>query len=252
MFIDTHTHIYSEEFNEDYDEVIKRAYEAGVIKLIYPDIDSKSRNIMLEKAAQDDRIYPLIGLHPTSVKEDYKDELNLMESYLGKTKIYGIGECGIDLYWNKTWYKEQIYVFEYQLAIAREMNLVVSIHARKSLNEIFSSLKKYPYVKGVLHCFPGSEEDAKRAIDLGMKLGIGGVVTFKNASMAKVVSQVGVDQLVLETDSPYLTPVPHRGKRNESSYIPIIANKVAELTGLSIREVERVTTENAIKLFTLE
>lgn len=252
MFIDTHTHIYSEEFNEDYKEVLDRAYKAGVKKLIYPDIDKITRDKMLQKASMDENIYPLIGLHPTSVKDDYKDELKLMETYLSKTEICGIGECGIDLYWDKTWYKEQIYVFEYQLAIAREMNLAVSIHARKSLNEIFTSLKKYPYVLGVLHCFPGSEEDAKRAIDLGMKLGIGGVVTFKNASMAKVVSKVGLENLVLETDSPYLTPSPHRGKRNESSYIPIIANSIAELKGLSLNEVEKVTTENAIKLFKLE
>ncbi|MDE6878653.1 MAG: TatD family hydrolase, partial [Odoribacter sp.] len=166
-------------------------------------------------------------------------------------KYYGIGECGIDLYWDKTYYKEQLYVFSYQLGLAREAGLPVIIHSRDSLDEIFKALKPYPYIKGVLHCFPGNAEEARRAIGSGFLLGIGGVVTFKNSPIAQVVQEIGTEALILETDSPYLTPVPYRGKRNESSYIPVIAQKVAELTGTDIKKIEEITTRNAMNLFTL-
>lgn len=252
MFIDTHSHIYGEEFKEDREEVIDRARSAGVEKIILPDIDAESRPAMLELQEQHpDMLFPAIGLHPTSVNENYKTELKKVEKELGERTYYGIGECGIDLYWDKTYYKEQLYVFSYQLGLAKETGLPVIIHSRDSLDEIFKALKPYPYIKGVLHCFPGNAEEARRAIGSGFLLGIGGVVTFKNSSMAQVVRDIGPDALVLETDSPYLTPVPHRGKRNESGYIPVIAQKVAELTGKDIKKIEEITTRNAMNLFTL-
>lgn len=252
MFIDTHSHIYGEEFKEDREEVIGRARSAGVEKIILPDIDAESRPAMLELQEQHpDMLFPAIGLHPTSVNENYKTELKKVEKELGERTYYGIGECGIDLYWDKTYYKEQLYVFSYQLGLAKETGLPVIIHSRDSLDEIFKALKPYPYIKGVLHCFPGNAEEARRAIGSGFLLGIGGVVTFKNSSMAQVVRDIGPDALVLETDSPYLTPVPHRGQRNESGYIPVIAQKIAELTGKEIKKIEEITTRNAMNLFTL-
>ncbi|MCM1030866.1 MAG: TatD family hydrolase [Oscillibacter sp.] len=252
MFIDTHSHIYGEEFNEDRKEVIERARQAGVERIILPDIDAESRPAMLDlRAKYPEMLFPTIGLHPTSVNDDYKTELKKVEKALEEDRYYGIGECGIDLYWDKTYYKEQLYVFSYQLGLAREAGLPVIIHSRDSWEEIFKALKPYPYIKGVLHCFPGNAEEARRAIGSGFLLGIGGVVTFKKSLMAEVVREVGCDALILETDSPYLTPVPHRGKRNESSYIPIIAQKIAELTGTEIKKIEDITTRNAMNLFTL-
>ena len=253
MFIDTHSHIYAEEFDQDREETIQRALAADVRQIILPDIDSTTRQSMLSLAeACPDMMYPTLGVHPTSVNESYKTEIQLFEKLLGQTTIYGIGECGIDLYWDKTFYKEQVIVFERQLSIAREMNLPVIVHSRDSLTEIFTVLKKQHYnMKGILHCFPGTEEDARRAIDLGFLLGIGCVVTFKKSSMAEVVEKTAVDHVVLETDAPYLTPVPYRGKRNESSYIPCIAAKIAEILGIDSKKVEEITTNNAMNLFNL-
>ena len=226
MFIDTHSHIYAEEFDQDREETIQRALAADVRQIILPDIDSTTRQSMLSLAeACPDMMYPTLGVHPTSVNESYKTEIQLFEKLLGQTTIYGIG---------------------------REMNLPVIVHSRDSLTEIFTVLKKQHYnMKGILHCFPGTEEDARRAIDLGFLLGIGGVVTFKKSSMAEVVEKTGVDHLVLETDAPYLAPVPYRGKRNESSYIPCIAAKIAEILGIDSKKVEEITTNNAMNLFNL-
>ena len=242
MFIDTHSHIYAEEFDNDRTEVIQRALEADIRQIILPDNDSTTRQSMLS----------LAEAHPDMINESYKTEIQLFEKLLGQETIYGIGECGIDLYWDKTFYKEQVIVFERQLNIAREMDLPIIIHSRDSLTEIFTVLKKQHYnMKGILHCFPGTVEDAHRAIDLGFLLGIGGVVTFKKSSMAEVVGKIGTEYLVLETDAPYLTPVPYRGKRNESSYIPCIAAKIAEILGVDTKKVEEITTNNAMNLFNL-
>ena len=251
MFVDTHSHIYAEEFDNDRTEVIQRALEADVRQIILPDIDSTTRQSMLSLAeALPDMMYPTLGVHPTSVNESYKTEIQLFEKLLGQETIYGIGECGIDLYWDKTFYKEQVIVFERQLNIAREMDLPIIIHSRDSLTEIFTVLKKQHYnMKGILHCFPGTVEDAHRA--MGFLLGIGGVVTFKKSSMAEVVGKIGTEYLVLETDAPYLAPVPYRGKRNESSYIPCIAAKIAEILGVDTKKVEETTTNNAMNLFNL-
>lgn len=253
MYIDTHSHIYAEEFDNDRDETVRRAFEADVRYIILPDIDQSTRQSMLALAGQyPDNLFPLLGVHPTSVNASYKEEMKAFEKLLGQTTIYGIGECGIDLYWDKTYYKEQIVVFERQLHIAREMDLPVVIHSRESLPEIFAVLKKQHYnMKGILHCFPGNEEDARRAIDLGFRLGIGGVVTFKKSSMAEVVGKIETEHLVLETDAPYLAPVPFRGKRNESSYIPYIATKIAEIRGIDTKKLQEITTNNAMNLFNL-
>lgn len=252
MYIDTHSHLYGEEFAADREEVIRRAKEARVEKIILPDIDSQTRSQMLELCdIYPDLLFPLIGLHPTSVQAEYKTELRKLEAQLGARKYYGIGECGIDLYWDKTYLKEQVKVFEYQLGIARELNLPVIIHARESLEVIFTSLKKYPYLKGIFHCFSGNINQAEQAIDRGFLLGIGGVVTFKNTQLDKVLLKTGLFSLVLETDSPYLAPVPYRGKRNESSYIPLIAQKIADILQEDIKKIEKITTQNAMNLFTL-
>lgn len=252
MLIDTHSHIYEEEFREDREEVIERAKAAGIKYIVLPDIDSESRGRMLDlEARHPEMMFPLVGLHPTSVNENYQRELSLMEKEAGTHTYYGIGECGIDLYWDKTWYAEQIKAFEHQLGIARDMNLPVIIHSRDSLGVIFDILKRHPYSHGILHCFPGNAEEARQAIDMGFFLGIGGVVTFKKSQMAETIRAIGPSHLVLETDSPYLSPTPYRGKRNESSYLPFIANKIAEITETEVKKIEEITSQNAMNLFNL-
>ena len=253
MYIDTHSHIYEEEFREDREAVVQRAREAGVNYIVLPDIDSESRNRMLDLAARHpEMLFPLAGLHPTSVYENYKTELAQVEKALGNHTFYGIGECGIDLYWDKSYYREQIKAFEHQLGIAKETGLPVIIHSRDSLEVIFEVMKKHPYTRGNQHCFPGNAAEARQAIDMGYLLGIGGVVTFKKSQMADTLREIGPANIVLETDSPYLTTVPFRGKRNESSYIPLIAQKIAELTGLETKKIEEITTQNALNLFNLQ
>lgn len=252
MFIDTHSHLYCEEFDADRDAVVERARKAQVLRIILPDIDSSSRSNMLELCDRyPEMMYPLTGLHPTSVDGNYKKELSEVERHLGERSFYGIGECGLDFYWDKTYYKEQIKVFEWQLALAKETGLPVIIHARDSMEEILRILKKYPYLKGILHCFTGSREEAELASRMGFLLGIGGVVTFKNSSLPEIIASIRLEDIVLETDSPYLTPVPYRGKRNESSYIPLIAQKIADIRKEDIKKIEEITTENAVNLFTL-
>ena len=250
MYIDTHSHIYEEEFREDREAVVQRAREAGVNYIVLPDIDSESRNRMLDLAARHpEMLFPLAGLHPTSVYENYKTELAQVEKALGNHTFYGIGECGIDLYWDKSYYREQIKAFEHQLGIAKETGLPVIIHSRDSLEVIFEVLKKHPYTRGILHCFPGNAAEARQAIDMGYLLGIGGVVTFKKSQMADTLREIGPANIVLETDSPYLTPVPNRGKRNESAYVKDTLVKVAGIYGNSPEKVAQVTSDNALKVF---
>ena len=252
MYIDTHSHLYEEEFREDREEVVLRAGEAGVKYIFLPDIDSESRPRMLALSQQyPDTMYPLLGVHPTSVNGNYRDELKKLEKEAGNRSFYGMGECGIDLYWDKTFYKEQIKVFEHQLGMARDLKLPVVIHSRDSLDLILEILRKHPYIPGILHCFPGNIQQAREAIAMGFLLGIGGVVTFKKSIMAETVREIGPDHLVLETDAPYLSPVPFRGKRNESSYIPLIAQKITEITGVELKKIEEITTQNAMNLFNL-
>ena len=254
QFIDSHAHLYADEFAADIDEVIRRAVERDVTRMILPDIDSQSRKAMLLLHDK----YPvncpvMIGLHPTSVKADYKIELEKIDEIINEHPFCAIGETGIDLYRDKTFFKQQIDSFTYQIELALKYDLPIVIHSRKSINEILSVLRSYngKGLTGVFHCFPGNTDEAKKVTDLGFYLGIGGVVTYKNSGMAEVVKHIDLKHLLLETDAPYLTPAPHRGKRNESSYIPIIAEFIASLKGISTEEVAQTTTSNAIHLFNL-
>lgn len=252
MLIDTHAHIYSEEFNDDIDEVITRAYDSDVRKVILPNIDSSSVKKMLDLADQYPQIcYPLMGLHPTSVGEDYQEELELVEFWLKKRKFYGIGEIGIDLYWERAFLEQQIIAFRRQLQLAKKYQLPVVLHVRESFDEVFAVVQDEMEagLTGVFHSFTGSVEQARRITDLGFKIGIGGIVTFKNSGLDEVVRQIDPKHLILETDAPYLTPTPFRGKRNESSYLIHIARKIAALHELSVNEVAKITSANAVNLF---
>ena len=252
MFVDTHSHIYSEEFSSDRDEVIARGLLLGVNKIILPNIDSSTIKPLLDLASSKPELFiPLLGLHPTSVKEDFRKELEIMEYWLNKRKFAGIGEIGIDLYWDKTFINEQIEAFRIQIGWAKKAGIPVVIHLRDSFDEVIEVIEqeKDESLRGVFHSFGGTVEQAAQIIDLGFKIGIGGVVTFKNCGLDSVVPQINLQHIILETDSPWLAPVPHRGKRNESAYISIIAAKVASLHQITVEEVGRVTTQNAKQLF---
>ncbi len=252
MLIDTHAHLYLEDFMHDTQEVIQRAYSIGVKKIILPNIDSGSIKKLFELSDAYPQIcFPLIGLHPTSVETDYRDELEAVEYWLGKRKVFGIGEIGIDLYWDKTRVKEQSDAFRYQLNLAKSHRLPVVIHVRESFNEVYSIVREEQdgSLRGIFHCFSGTLEEAKKITAEGFFLGIGGVITFKNSNLAEVIQQVDISHLVLETDSPYLAPVPKRGQRNESSYLPAVAKKIAEIHNCSVEQVAKVTSENAKSLF---
>lgn len=251
--IDTHSHIYSEDFDADRSEVIRRAQEAGVTKIIMPNVDSESLPGMLET----ERMFPdvclaAIGLHPTSVKENYLDELALVKSELERRKYMAIGEIGIDLYWDKTFYTEQVFALQTQVQWALDSNLPVIIHVRDSHKETIEALQPFKNkgLRGVFHCFTGSSKEADEIAELGdFMLGIGGVVTFKNSGLAGNLKDIPLTKLVLETDTPYLAPVPFRGKRNEPAYTAIVRDKLAEVYQVSAEEIDIITTRNAEKLF---
>lgn len=253
LMIDTHSHIYSEEFDADRDEVILRAQHAGVTKIILPNVDSDSLPRLLKlEARYPDYCYAAVGLHPESVKENYQKELDVIREELERRKYIAVGEIGIDLYWDKTYQTEQILAFQTQVEWAIEFNLPVIIHVRNSHNETIQALKPYAGkgLKGIFHCFGGTPEEAAEIFSLGdFKLGIGGVVTFKNSGLAASLMHIPPENLVLETDSPYLTPAPFRGKRNESAYTVLVAEKLAQVYDMSVGEIDRITTENARKLF---
>ncbi|HRW70253.1 TatD family hydrolase [Lentimicrobium sp.] len=252
IFTDTHTHLYLDEFDQDRREVIEKATGAGVRYMMLPNIDSTSISTMLALADEfPANCFPMMGLHPTSVKENFREELAIVENQLQNRRFYGIGECGIDLYWDKTFAKEQEFVFRHHIELALSFNLPLIVHIRESFNEVIRILKdaNKPELRGIFHCFSGSPEQAKQATGLGFSLGLGGVITFKNNRMQETLKHVDMKHLVLETDAPFLAPMPYRGKRNDPSYIPLIAEKVAEIKGISVEEVARATTENARKLF---
>jgi TatD DNase family protein len=254
QLIDTHTHLYLSDFEDDRDEVINRSVKSGVIKLLMPNIDYKSVDLMLSiESRYPDICFSMLGLHPTSVKDDYLLQLEKIENQFTKHKFIAIGEIGIDLYWDKTFLKEQLSAFRKQIMFALDMRLPVVIHARDSFPEVFSVLDEFEGkgLKGVFHAFTGSLKDAKKITNMGLKLGIGGIVTFKNSGIDKIVKETGPENLVLETDSPYLAPVPYRGKRNESSYICIINKKLAEIFGISEEEIASITFNNSTRLFNL-
>lgn len=251
-FIDTHTHLYDEAFLGEDDLAVVRAVEAGVTKMILPDIDSQTREAMLALAERHEgTLFPCIGLHPTSVDTGWQNEMLQVEKHLDR-KIYAIGEIGMDCYWSNEFIREQEEVLRIQLEIAARMNLPVIIHSRDSTELLINILKDYAHLglRGVFHAFSGSLETFRELQKTGnWYIGIGGVLTYKKASIAETVKQIPLERILLETDSPYLTPVPFRGKRNESSYIPYIADRLAELSGHSLEEVAHTTTENAQKLF---
>ena len=254
ILIDTHTHLYLEEFNSDIHEVIKRAQDADVKYFVIPNIESATIELMMRLCnAYPGICFPAIGLHPGSVKENYKKELEIVESRLEQEKFAAIGEVGIDLYWDKTFFNEQVEAFKYQLFLAGKYDLPVVIHSRNALNEIIKILddKFYSELKIVFHCFPGNMEQAVHLTGKGYKLGIGGVVTYKNSGLAKIVKELPLEHIVLETDAPYLPPVPFRGQRNESAYIKTIAEFIAQLKSCPLEEVAKVTTANAHELFKL-
>lgn len=250
--IDTHTHLYLAEFKEDINNVLDFSINAGVKKHVLPSIDSSHYDEMMNLCNFfPENFFPLIGLHPCSVKDDWKQEIEFVKTELNKRKFYGIGEVGIDLYWDKTHLNQQKQAFEIQLQLAVENDLPVIIHQRDSFTEIFEILSNFQTkkIKGIFHCFAGDIETALKCIDMGFYIGIGGVVTFKNSMMAKVVENVDLKNIVLETDSPYLAPMPYRGKRNQSSYLQIIAKKISEIKNSSINEVAKITTVNAEEIF---
>jgi len=256
QLIDTHSHIFSEEFNHDRPEVIAKAKGVGVGGLILPNIDCDSISALQSTTnANEGYCFPCIGLHPTSVKANYKDELKCIEAELTKNKYFAIGEIGIDLYWDKTFVEEQTEAFRYQLQLAKKYSLPVIIHSRNSFNEIFSVVDEEidEGLKGVFHSFTGGIEEYNHIISYKtFYVGIGGVVTFKNGGVDKVVKDMDLSRILLETDSPYLSPAPHRGKRNEPANLPIIAQKVADVLELPLDYVAKVTTQNAINLFSIQ
>lgn len=251
--IDTHTHLYAEEFDEDRKEAIQRAIDKGITKFYLPAIDSESHEKMLQLETEyPSQIFSMMGLHPCYVKpESWEKELEIVKNYLDQRAFPAIGEIGIDLYWDKTTLDIQVKAFEQQIDWAIEMDLPIVIHTRESFEETFEVLerKKHPKLRGIFHCFSGNLEQAKHAIDLNFILGIGGVVTFKNGKIDQFLNEIPLNKIVLETDSPYLAPVPHRGKRNESSYLDLVAGKLVDIYKVDFSEINRITTENAKALF---
>jgi TatD DNase family protein len=263
MLVDTHAHLYGSDFDNDIQEVLQRAYNNGVEKILLPAIDSETHDKLLALAAANPierpdarlpAIYPMMGLHPCSVKEDYEKELETALAYLNNgTKYYAVGEIGLDFYWDVSYKEQQYKALEVQVQWAIERNLPIVIHSRKSTYECIEVLKKYKgQVEGVFHCFSGSHEEANEVLKLGFYLGIGGVLTYKNSGLRDVLFKTGIEKVILETDAPYLTPVPYRGKRNESSYIKLIAGDLAKAMGNTVEQIAEVTTENALKLFKLK
>ena len=252
ILTDTHTHLYSEEFDQDRDEMIQRALDAGVSRFFIPALDSTCTELMydLEKK-HPDTVFLMMGLHPTYVKDNYLEEVQHVENELAKRKFYAIGEIGIDLYWDKTHLKEQQIAFKRQIQLAKHYKLPIVIHCRDAFDEIFEILEeeKSPELFGIFHCFSGTHEQALQAISYNMKLGIGGVVTFKNGKIDQFLKQIDLQHIVLETDSPYLAPIPYRGKRNESSYIVKVVAKLSQIYGLSENEIASITTENSKAIF---
>lgn len=249
---DTHTHLYSEEFDIDRNEMMQRAINNGVTRFFIPAIDSNYIQKMYAlESDYPDNVFLMMGLHPTYVKDNYLDELQIVEQELANRKFYAIGEIGIDLYWDKTHLKEQQIAFRRQIQLAKKYKLPIVIHCREAFDEIFEILEeeKSEDLFGIFHCFSGTYEQALQAISYNMKLGIGGVVTFKNGKIDQFINQIDLKHLVLETDSPYLAPIPFRGKRNESSYIVNVVDKLASLYGLSSEEIALKTTENSKAIF---
>lgn len=252
IFTDTHTHLYSEEFKDDRESIVNKAIEAGVSRLFLPNIDCNSIQPMLDLVWQfRDHCFPMMGLHPCSVDEHYEAQLFQMQKWFKKRKFYAVGEIGLDYYWSLDFKEQQIIAFKKQVQWAINLNLPVVIHSRNSTDDIISILRQmqHPRLRGIFHCFSGNEEQAKEIVSLGFYLGIGGVLTYKNSGLDKAIQNIPIENIVLETDAPYLPPVPHRGKRNESFYVIEVARKIAELKECSIEEVAEITTTNSKTIF---
>lgn len=252
QFIDTHCHLYLSEFDQDLAGVFERADAAGVKKFFFPAIDSSFIDAMINTEAKfPEKCFIMSGLHPCSVNNNYKDELKIVENYLQRRSFAAIGEIGLDFYWSTEFLKQQYEAFEVQMQWALQKKLPIVIHTRNAMQETIDFVRPFAAngLKGIFHCFGGSYADAEKIIDMGFLLGIGGVLTYKKSGLDEVVKQIDLKHIVLETDAPYLTPVPFRGKRNESSYIKIIAEKLAAIKNISLEEVASITTSNAEKIF---
>ncbi len=253
ILVDTHCHLYLPEFDSDRNSMLQRAKDKGVHKFYLPGIDRSVIDPMLKMETDfPEQCFPMMGLHPCSVKENYLAELELIKQWLNKRRFAAVGEIGLDFYWDKTFVQQQYDAFNQQMEIALQHHLPIVIHSRDAMQECINEVKPFAArgLKGVFHCFGDSLDAANQIIEMGFYLGIGGVVTYKKSGLAEVLQHLSLDYIVLETDAPYLTPVPFRGKRNESSYITYVAEKIAEAKGVTIEEVADITTRNAEKLFT--
>jgi len=252
MLTDTHTHLYSDHFNEELSLVMQRAFDSGVKRLFIPAIDSTTTEAMYSLEKQyPDNVFLMMGLHPTSVKSNFEQELEHVKREFSNRHFFAVGEIGIDLYWDKSNFENQKKAFKIQIQLAKKYKLPIVIHCRDAFDEIFKILESEndDDLFGIFHCFTGTEEQANKAISFNMKLGIGGVVTFKNGKIDTFLNKIDIKNIVLETDSPYLSPVPYRGKRNESSYLPLICKKLAEIYQLSEEEISLITTQNSKDVF---
>ncbi|MFZ2898173.1 MAG: TatD family hydrolase [Saprospiraceae bacterium] len=252
MWTDTHTHLYLREFDEDRNEAVRHAIGQGVETMYLPNVDSRTIGGMLELEARfPANVHAMMGMHPCSVKENYREELKVVEEWLSKRTFCAIGEIGTDLYWDRSYTQQQEEALLTQVRWAKELDLPIVIHCRESIDWTLDLLRQEAdsRLRGIFHCFTGTLEQARAVMDLGFLLGIGGVLTFKNAGLDRTMEQIPLEYVVLETDSPYLAPVPYRGKRNESAYIPLIGAKLAEVKGLGVEEVAAITTANARKIF---
>lgn len=252
IWIDTHAHLYSPEFDTDRSEMVTRAIRQGVNRLLMPNIDEDSIPGMLALEAEfPEECLPMMGLHPCYVKENVEAQLTIVQDWLTKRKFWGVGEIGLDFYWDETFREQQYIAFRRQIQLAMEHQLPIAIHSREATRACIDVVKELHNgsLTGVFHCFSGTKEEAQEIIDMGFYLGIGGVVTFKKAGLDVLLADIDLQHVVLETDAPYLAPVPYRGKRNESAYIPLIAQKLADIKNLKIEEVAAITTGNARKLF---
>ena len=255
IFIDTHTHLYLRDFREDRDEVVNSALDKGVVKMLLPNIDGRTIKAMHSLADKyPDNCLPMIGLHPGSVNEGYQGEIEQIRKLIGTRKYWGIGETGIDLYRDKTFAKQQEDSFRQHIILAKESGLPLIIHARNSFNELFNILdqENHDNLRGIFHAFTGNTEQANRIIEYGFKIGIGGIVTFKNAGLAAVVEGIDLQHIVLETDAPFLAPVPNRGKRNEPAYMVHTARMIADIHRITLESIAKITSENAASLFELK
>lgn len=254
MYVDTHAHLYLEKFDEDIDDVIKNCIKNNVERIFLPNIDSSTiESLNNLSKLYPDNCFPIMGLHPCSVNDNYKSELSIMQGWLEKEKYYGIGETGVDLYWDKTFKSQQVEAFEEQINWSKSYDLPIIIHSRESLDITIDIITQNQngVLSGIFHCFNGNIEQCKKIVDNNFYMGLGGIVTYKNAGLDEMIKYLPLEKMLLETDSPYLSPVPYRGKRNQSSYIPIIADKIAEIKGLTTKEIMTVTTQNAARIFKL-